>query len=114
MAEANDAYAIGDETRLQAILHEWDTSPEAVKGDGVAAELLRAIRKIAQVEDRLRVIEAELAALKASDLYQLIAKVDEAVREGRDLLTEMAVRIDEQIATAKARLAEIVLGRTSV
>jgi hypothetical protein len=111
MAEANDAYAAGDEPRLQAILRAWDISPEAVKGDGIAAELIRAIRQIAQVEDRLHAIEAELAAFKASDLYQLKAKVDEAVREGRDLLAEMAARIEKEIAAARRRLQVLVLGR---
>lgn len=34
------------EARLRAILNEWDTSPEAVTGDGIGAELIRTIRKI--------------------------------------------------------------------
>jgi hypothetical protein len=41
MAEANAAYEKGDETRLHAILQEWESSSEAVKGDGVVAELVR-------------------------------------------------------------------------
>src|SRR3990172_7237695 len=49
MAEVNRAYEHGDETRLRAILREWETSPEAVSGEGPGAELVRTIRKIAQV-----------------------------------------------------------------
>ena len=111
MAEANDAYAVGDDARLQAMLRAWDTRPEAVKGGGVAAELIRAIRQIVQVEDRLHAIEAELAALQASELYQLKAKADEAGREGRDLLAEMATRIEKEIEAARRRLQVLVLGR---
>ena len=54
MAEANRAYEEGDEARLQAILREWELSPESVKGDGAGAELVRVIRKIAQIEQRDR------------------------------------------------------------
>lgn len=107
MAEANQAYAEGDEARLQAILREWESSPESVKGEGVGAELIRVIRKIAQVEERLRVIEGEMAELKASDLYQLEAKVEEAENEGRELLAEMASQVKQQIAEARRRLTGV-------
>jgi len=59
MAEANQAYADGNEAKLQAILREWESSPESVKGEGVGAELIRVIRKIAQIEERLHAIEDE-------------------------------------------------------
>src|SRR5207249_2115239 len=61
MAEANGAYAAGDICRLQAILDQWDNAPDTVEGTGVGAELIRVIRKIAQVEQRLRDIAAEVA-----------------------------------------------------
>ena len=32
MAEANQAYADGDEDRLRSIIREWQTSPEAIAG----------------------------------------------------------------------------------
>lgn len=107
MADANRAYEEGDEAKLRAILEEWESSPESVKGDGTAAELIRVIRKIAQVEKRLRVIETEIAHLEESDLYQLKTKVETAENEGRDLLTEMSSQIKEKITSASKRLAEI-------
>jgi hypothetical protein len=107
MAEANRAYEEGDEARLQAILREWESSPESVKGEGAGADLVRIIRKIAQVEERLKTIEAEMTRLRASDLYQLKVKVHEAGNEGRDLLAEMATQVDQQIASAQKRLAEL-------
>lgn len=113
MAEANQAYAEGDEARLQAILREWETSPESVKGEGTGAELIRVIRKIAQVEERLRVIEAEMKELRESDLYQLKTRVEEAEAEGRDLLAELAAQIKEQIAQAKKRLAAMTEKRAA-
>jgi outer membrane lipopolysaccharide assembly protein LptE/RlpB len=80
---------------------EWENSPESVKGEGIAAELIRTIRKIAQVQERLKKIEVEIEALKRSALYQLREKVIAAQQEGRDLLAEMAAQIDEEIAAAK-------------
>jgi hypothetical protein len=107
MADANQAYEDGDEERLRAILEEWENSPESVQGEGVIAELIRTIRKIAQVQERLKKIEVEIEALKRSPLYQIREKVIAAQQEGRDLLAEMADQIDEQIASAKVRLKEL-------
>ena len=107
MADANRAYEEGDEAKLRAILAEWESSPESVEGKGTAAELVRVIRKIAQVEKRLRVIETEITQLEESDLYQLKTKVEVAENEGRDLLDEMASRVKEDIASASVRLARI-------
>lgn len=107
MAEANRAYEESDEAKLQAILNEWESSPDSVKGEGVAAELVRVIRKIAQVKERLRVIETEIDQLKKSDLYKLKTEVEKAEDEGRDLLAEMASRVDEQIARADKKLDKI-------
>jgi hypothetical protein len=107
MTDANRAYEEGNAAKLRAILAEWESSPESVEGEGTAAELVRVIRKIAQVEKRLRVIETEITQLEESDLYQLKTKVEAAENEGRDLLDEMASRVKEEIASASERLARI-------
>jgi hypothetical protein len=112
MSEANRAYEEGDEARLEAILRDWESSPESVKGDGPGAELVRVIRKIAQVEDRLKAIDGEIARLEESDLYRLKREVDQAKKEGRDLLVEMAARVNRQVAEARGRL-RTVTGRAA-
>jgi hypothetical protein len=71
MAEANRAFEDRDEERLKAILREWEESPESVKREGTGVELVRIIRKVAQVEERLRSIEIEINELRESDLYKL-------------------------------------------
>ena len=108
MAEANRAYEEGDVARLRAILDEWEGSPESVTGTGPAADLVRVIRKIAQVEARLDAIEAEIGILRESDLCQLRAKAEETDLDGRDLLAETASQVDQQIAAARTRLAGLV------
>lgn len=112
MAEANKAYEEGDVARLKAILEEWESSPEAVKGEGPGAELVRVIRKIAQVESRLHGIDTEISQLKESGLYELKVKVEEAEPGGRDLLGEMALQVDQQIAAARSRLASLSAKRS--
>jgi hypothetical protein len=107
MVEANQAYEAGDEEKLKAILHDWESSSESVKGKGIAAELIRVIRKIAQCRDRLKTIEKEIESLEQTELYQLKTQVFTAKEIGQDLLAEMAQHLDEQIAEALQRLTEL-------
>ena len=81
MAEANDAYAMGNESKLRAILDEWDSSPDAVEGEGIAAELVRTIRKIHQVERRLVEISSAITELRQSALHGLWSEVTKAEAE---------------------------------
>jgi hypothetical protein len=107
MAEANRAYEEGDETKLRAILDEWVSSPDSVQGDGIAAELVRTIRQIHQVESRLAEIELETAGLKSSDLFILQLEVKAANDQHRDLFEEMADDVKRQVASARTTLATL-------
>jgi hypothetical protein len=51
-----------------------------------------------QVEERLRAIDAEIAQLQASELWQLKMNSDEAAAAGEDLLAIMVPHDVEQIA----------------
>jgi hypothetical protein len=46
--------------------------------------------------------------LKESDIYQLKIRVDEAEKEGRDLLIEMASNLEWKIDLAKDELQKIM------
>ena len=89
---------------LQTVLGEWDISPESVKGEGTASDLVRLIRKIAQGQARIDTIEVEIARLQDSHLYGIMTRVEAAEQEDRDLLAETAARLDEKIADARRRL----------
>ncbi|MDA2933124.1 molecular chaperone DnaJ, partial [Acidobacteria bacterium AH-259-D05] len=65
-----------------------------------------------QVEQSLGRIEREIAQIRQSELYELKGKVEEAEEAGRDLLAEMAARLNEQIASARDHLAEITRTRS--
>lgn len=104
MTEINEAYARGDEERVRAILRDWHASPENVPGDGPGAELIRVIRKIAQVEKRLETIAAEVDQHRQGELFKLSHSVHQAQANGRDLLAEMVQRLDSQIGRAREEL----------
>lgn len=104
MAEINDAYARGDEERVRAILRHWHASPENVQGDGPGAELVRIIRKIAQVETRLKTIATELEQLRLGELGKLKQQVDEAQAAGRDLIQDLVERLERDVAAARDEL----------
>ena len=104
MAEANHAYENGDEAKLRAILEEYESSPESVLGQGTGVDLVRIIRKIAQVKRRLVQIQTEIEQVRASDLFNLKMKVDEGSKQGRDVLNEMASAVLSQIAVCQGEL----------
>jgi hypothetical protein len=104
MAEINRAYEECDEERLRQILDEWRVSPDQVEGEDTAAKLVRAIRTIALVQKRLAAIKDEIEALRQGELSQLKSQVEEAATAGRDLLSEMADRVNDRIDQAKTRL----------
>ena len=106
MAEANEAYEMGDDARLARIIEKYECSPEAVQGDGTGADLVRAIRQISQIRGRLSEIEAEIEQIIRSDIYQLRVRLEEAAKEGRDLLNEMSDRVTRQVAALRNQLQQ--------
>jgi len=108
MAAANEAYEEGDIERLKNILQEWRSNPEAITGDGTGAELIRTIRKIAQVNLRLSAIQSEIELLRQSELFRMWEKVQKFRESGRELLTVMAEELDDQIRAANKRLEEVL------
>lgn len=109
MSEANRAYRGGDIAALREILALWQegvggppTARGAVPGAGAATSGLMA--QVANVRRRVAEIETELNRLYGSRLYELFAAANMARRQGRDLLQEMADRLDLQIAATHAEL----------
>lgn len=107
MIAANQAYETGDVAALKAILHSWESSPESVKGEGVIAELIRVIRKIAQCRERLCAIKQETEVVKETELYELKYRSDAAKEAGQDLLADMAQDLDDRIRQAQVELQKI-------
>ena len=104
MAEANRAYALGDEDRLRWVLQAWERSPEAVQDSDPDATRLRLTRRIEQVDEELTRCAQEMAALKESAHWQLKAMVDEAAARGKDLVADTVRRLKRDIMAARNRL----------
>lgn len=107
MQEVNRAYAEGDEERLRSLLNEWESSPDSVSGEGTGAELIRIIRQIARIRNRIETISKEMEKLKETNLYKLKLRVNDAQDDGRDLLSEMAAEVAGQIEEANIKLKDM-------
>jgi hypothetical protein len=101
MKEVNAAYAAGDEDALRRILAGLDVSPDAVQGSGIGADLIRVLRQLKQIRDRIATIEFEIAKMSETDIAKLKAKADQAEMEGRDLLADMATTVQGRVNVAK-------------
>jgi hypothetical protein len=75
-----------------------------VRGQDSAAELIRAIRKIARCEDRLEKIQDHMLKIETNGMFGLKMLADEADKLERDFLDEMTARLDADIEGAKALL----------
>ncbi len=111
MAQANEAYEQGDADRLRAILEQYEASPEAVRGETIGDKLIRLIRKIARVRQRLEAISEEIAALEATPIGQLYARARESGESVEWLLERLAKHVDEEIAGALEEWAQLVRKR---
>ena len=107
MAELNEAYSAGDQGRLDKLAAEIRVSPDVITGDSVADQLVRSIRQIAQVRNRLLRIKIEEAESRSSELYDLKTRADAESSDGRDLLGQMAARTRVHISKSQRRLTNL-------
>jgi hypothetical protein len=111
MAEANRAYQAGDDDALREVLSTWQegagrattaSATTSTRTSTSGLDILEAL--IARLKRRIGEIEAELKRLFGSKLYELFTAANIAHRAGRDLVQEMATRLDSDIATVQAEL----------
>ncbi len=107
MAELNQAYSAGDQTKLNKLVDDLRNSPELITGDSVGDKLVRAIRQISQVKRRLIELQQEKATAEASELFDLMGKMREEFAMGRDMLSHMSARTLTQIKKSERRLAHL-------
>jgi primosomal protein N' len=106
MSAANRAYRAGDETALQEVAALWQEGKEGRHGsatdgptgnDAAVVPAPTLVRQVENMRARLLAIERELQKLFGSRLYELFIAARQARRQGRDLLAEMAEKLDETI-----------------
>jgi hypothetical protein len=107
MAQLNEAYSAGDQTRLNKLAEDFRDSPDLVSGDSIADDLVRAIRQIYQIKKRLTEIVEEMKTAKASETFILRTKAQAEKAEGRDMFQQMSSRARVQIMRSERRLATL-------
>jgi len=107
MAELNSAYSSGDQNLLNKLVEDYRDSPDLIRGDSTGDELVRAIRQIAQVKNRLKELRAELNLIEVSELFILREKVNAEMKEGRNMLKHMAGRTRSHILKNERRLVNL-------
>jgi hypothetical protein len=103
MSQANAAFLRSDADLLQRMLNGYD--PATDTGDDLtpAAQLQRLTHQIAQTQQDIATIDAELEALAASEMADLRNRTKIAAQQGRDLLAELAARVKGSIGIAMRR-----------
>ena len=107
MAKLNDAYSSGNQNLLNKLVEDFRDSPDLIRGDSVGDELVRAIRQISQIKNRLKELREEKLKAELSELYTLREKVNAEMLEGRNLIKQMAERTKTHIKKSERRLANL-------
>lgn len=107
MAELNEAYTSGNQSKMDRLAAELRVSPDAIRGDAVGDDLVRAIRQIYQIKRRFTEIDSEIITAEASELYELFQKCEAEDAVGRDLLRHMAERAKTHIKKTARRLENL-------
>ena len=107
MAKLNDAYSSGDQNRLNKLVEDFRDSPDLISGDSIGDNLVRAVRQIYQIKNRLLELREERSAAELSELSTLREKVQAEMREGRNMLKQMAERTKTHIKKSERRLANL-------
>lgn len=106
MQQINEAYQVGDLQKLKDIYETEKNNPENIKGDDIGSSLVRAIRKIAQIEKRIAELENSLNELRKTDLYILFEAVNKEARKGNDLLEKMSIELESRIAFLQKQIEQ--------
>ena len=96
MQEVNAAYEAGDQGRLEELAKRLHVSPEFVGGQGTGADLMRTIRQIRLVMDRIETVRAEIAKAMDSEDYLMLL---EATAKGLEIyISDLNATLDAEIA----------------
>lgn len=107
MAKLNEAYSAGDQNRLNKLVEDFRDSPDLIMGDSVGDRLVRAIRQIYQVKNRLKELREERLKVELSELYILREKSQAEQREGRNMIKQTAERTKTLVKKAERRLENL-------
>jgi hypothetical protein len=109
MSEANRAYRAGDETALHEVAALWQEGQEGQRSSPTESAAVTSAptlcRQVERMRARLLEIDRELQRLFGSKLYELFVAARQARRQGRDLLAEMAEKLDDTLKQLNQQIA---------
>lgn len=104
MAQINCAYEKADQAAIEKIVSEFGQDPEAITGDDVGSQIVKAIRRIAQLKRRLGELLSLMDEIKQSEIHELRITVEEAEALGGDPLGDLAKQLMEEISAQRIEL----------
>lgn len=107
MAQINCAYEKADQAAIEKIVSEFGQDPEAITGDDVGSQIVKAIRRIAQLKRRLGELLDLMEQIKQSEIHELRTTVEEAEAIGGDPLGDLAKQLMEEISVQRIELEVI-------
>lgn len=105
MGRANVAYERMDLDALVKLVLEFKADADI--GGGIGRELVLMIRQEAKLRERMAEIDHEIEQLAQDALMNMRKQVVGAEAEGRDLLSELANKLNDEIYTLKTRAVEL-------
>lgn len=103
MAQANDAFRRDDAAALRRMLNGYDPAVVLNSAGAVREEVTRLMALLFQVTQDVEAVDLQIEELQASDSARLRLRAFEAARQGRDILAEMAARVNGSIGLAMRR-----------
>lgn len=101
MAQINSAYEKGDQETIEKIVTDFGQDPEAISGEDIGSQIVKAIRRIAQLKRRMGELFGLINEIKQSETYELKTTVEESESLGGDPLGDLAKQLLEEISTHK-------------
>ena len=98
MAQVNVAYERGDQKAIEKIMVEYGQDPEAITGGDIASQIIKAIRRIAQLKRRKDEIDQERQTQESLEIYQLKITIEETESMGGDPLGDLAKQLLQEIS----------------
>jgi len=102
-----EAYKKGDLETLKKYMKQAERE-ERIARETSEEKLARLKNDYERVLDIIAKLQAELKELKTDETYKLKEKIDQAKKDGKDLLQKLAADTKEEIAENQARLDNLV------
>lgn len=104
MSEINVAYSEGDADQIAELINLYHERLADIDTDDIGAQLVRAIRTIARIRDRIAGLVSAIEDLKTSEWAKLKVEVEEGEARGKDPLGELAEKIHGDILETQEQL----------